>query len=315
MDKFESVVPVQKIAVMGAGAVGLFYGAKLQQNGFSVEYQTRTGAPTLHDAPLDVKSIWGDFKLKVNAFTSPTQMDTADLVIISCKALPQIDYKSLLSPVIKKKSVILVLQNGINNEEKLQKLFPSQAILAASAFTCISRTAPGQVNHIDYGPVTISPVQESSRPLAEMVVSMIESSGIPCKIKPDYRYLRWEKLLWNIPFNSLSVALGGVDTNSIIKDSHAFASIQELVKETLKIARLENVIISPDFAEKMIKNTRKMKPYKTSMLIDYDNKNEMETETILGEPLRIAKKNGLQTPVLETIYNIMTFLNKRNLQA
>jgi len=304
----------ENIAIIGAGAVGLFYGAKLQQEGFSVEYQSRSSATALQKTPLDIKSIWGDFKLPVKAFESTTEMRPADLVFLSCKALPQIDYKNLITPVLQKDSVIVVLQNGLNNDEKIHELFPSHHIIAASAFTCISRTAANQVNHLDYGPITISPFEQSSNEVTERVLSVIETSGTPCNIIPHHRSLRWEKLLWNIPFNSLSVALGGVNTKDIMQSSAIFSSISELMNETLEIARADNVIISPERVERVIENTREMEPYKTSMLIDYDLKNRMETEAILGEPLRTAQKYGVHTPVLKTVYNIMTFLNENNIQ-
>ena len=112
-----------EIAVIGAGAVGMFYGAKLAQNRYHVEFQSRSSAGLLKRKRIKIKSIWGNFSLKLKVFESTSEMKYADIIILSTKNLPGIDYEALISPVLKKNSIIVCLQNGIGKEEQLSEYF------------------------------------------------------------------------------------------------------------------------------------------------------------------------------------------------
>jgi 2-dehydropantoate 2-reductase len=196
------------------------------------------------------------------------------------------------------------LQNGINIEEKLQISFPNHAILGGLAFTCINRVSPNKIEHIDYGKIKIGSNLNKHNEIAKKVVLLFQNAGIDCDYLPSLRMGRYEKLLWNVPFNSLSVLFKS-KTDMLIKEDTTRILAYNLMVDIYKIARKDNIPLNKKIIPEMIERTIKMKPYKTSMLLDYQAKRKLEIETILGEPLRTAMKYKLKVPYLENIYYIL----------
>ncbi|RME91388.1 MAG: 2-dehydropantoate 2-reductase [Candidatus Hydrogenedentota bacterium] len=302
--KFETVE--KTVAVIGAGAVGLLYGSRLQKAGLKVQYQSRTMAGI---RKLEVDSIWGKEDMEVEIFDSPTKMSPADIILITVKALPEIDYNSLIRPVWKASSVLVLLQNGIGNDEKIHSLFPSNPLIGGLAFVCVFRDQQA-IHHLDYGRLVLAPYGKE-KSIAKELADIFESVSVPVEVSENLRKARWQKLFWNIPFNPLSVILQA-STEEMMNSKHAVQLCRDLMQETKQIANAEGHSISDDFIEDMLDKTRKMKPYKTSMLLDFENHRPMEVEAILGEPLRIANRQNIHAPKMETIYHQLSFLEERN---
>lgn len=299
-----------KIAVVGAGAVGAFYGAKLQKAGLEVQYQSQALSKS---KKLNIKSIWGDFTIPIQAFANTKDMNVADVIIIATKVTnPPEDTKNLiqlLQPLLHPKTIVLLLQNGINMEERIFK-YIKNPILGGLAFTCINRIKPNLIHHLDYGLVKIGALKKEQSQLAREMVKLFEKSGIETTYAPDLRQARYEKLLWNVPFNSLSV-LCFTDTQKLINNLETKDLAKKLMQETQKIAVYERKKITNKMIQEMINKTENMQPYKTSMLLDFEAKKKMEVESILGELLRMGQKYKISTPYLETIYKLLSFYNSR----
>ena len=122
---------------------------------------------------------------------------------------------------------------------------------------------------------------------------------------------RWQKLVWNIPYNGLSVILQAT-TEQIMIDSHSRLLAKEIMAEVLLAAKSNNCVIPDSYIETMLSVTEKMKPYKTSMKIDYDLGCPLEIEAIVGNPLRIANKTGVKLPRIEMLYQQLKFLEAHN---
>jgi len=300
----------KKVAVVGAGAVGLYYGVLLQRSGLDVVFQTRSGAAALQTEALSVRSPLGDFQQRVRAVASTAELEPPDLVIVSVKALPEIDYKLLLGALIRPATVILLLQNGLNNDERLAALFPEATLLAGLAFTCINRISPVEVLHADYGLINIGSLSERDDEAAEETADLFERAGIPCHFGGRGRPLRWKKLLWNVPFNCLSVVCGGVTTDQMVADPGTHRLAETLMEEVRGIAAADGCPLDVQDQERMMENTRTMRPYKTSMLIDYELGRPMEVEAILGEPLKTAERLRVDAPAMRAVYDILSFYNR-----
>ena len=303
----KTINEIESIGIVGAGAVGSFYGCKLQKFGIKTEFQSQLLFRE-KVRKLNIKSIWGDFSLPIAAFKDPKGMVKPDLIIISTKII-DIDedvekLRTWVNFLIKPHSIILLLQNGINIEEKLQLSFPNHAILGGLAFTCINRVSPNKIEHIDYGKIKIGSNLKKHNEIAKKVTHLFLNAGIDCDYLPSLRLGRYEKLLWNVPFNSLSVLFKS-KTDMLIKEDTTQILAYNLMMDIYKIARKENLPLNKKIIPEMIERTIKMKPYKTSMLLDYEAKRKLEIETILGEPLRTAMKYNLKVPYLESMYYIL----------
>ncbi len=308
---------ISNIAVVGAGAVGGFYGAKLQKSGFSVQFFSNF----LKDTKiLTIKSIWGDFVIPIQVFNDNHLMQQAELIIISTKLITQISVENLIIPILKKNSIVLFLQNGINQEEKFYNVINKNkelkklniVILGGLAFTCINRISQKEIHHIDYGKIVIGSLLKSHNNIAKNIVKIFQNAGIETEYTNNLRKSRWEKLLWNIAFNTLSVIANKSTTKDLIESNYTKELSIQLMKEILKIAEYEKNSPGVKKIKEMLERTEKMKPYKTSMLLDYENKKPMEIDAIVGEPLNLAKKYKIHTPYLNFCYNLLKFLDEKN---
>ena len=207
---------MQSVAIIGAGAVGSYYGARLVEAGHHVSFLVRRDYENLQKNGLIVHSNDGDiFLKKPNIYQNSNDIGTVDWIICALKSTSIDSAKELIKPCIQKNTKILVLMNGIGLEEKFQSWFPNNHIFGGLAFTCINRTNDGVIEHLDYGPITIGHLGDKKSEI-EDALAVWEKVKVTVSAKPSLRLARWEKLCWNIPFNGLTVTAGGVSTEIII---------------------------------------------------------------------------------------------------
>jgi 2-dehydropantoate 2-reductase len=295
------------IAIIGAGAVGAYYGGRLAQHGHDVHFLLRGDYAAVRDHGWTVRSHAGDFNLPssaVHVYDDPAKMPRADLVIVTLKTTANDQYEPLIRPLINDGAAILTLQNGLGNEERLAELFGAHRILGGMAFVCINRVAAGVIDHIAEGLITLG---EFGRPAGERVrriADMLTTSQIPCRLLDDLRYGRWEKLIWNIPFNGLSAVLDQT-TDLLVGSEPGEGLVRAVMQEVIAAARGAGVELPASLIEAKIAQTRGMGPYKTSMHLDMLAGRPMEVEAIFGSPVRSAAQNRVPTPRLEMLYRML----------
>lgn len=133
------------------------------------------------------------------------------------------------------------------------------------------------------------------------VTERFKAAGIRANLVEDLVKAQWEKLIWNIPFNGLSVAEGGVTTDVLLDDSYKLKEIRALMMEVISTANAMGIQLEESLADQNIERTRPMGAYRTSSMIDYMEGRELEVGPIWEEPLKRAKAAGLQMPHLETL--------------
>ncbi len=206
---------------------------------------------------------------------------------------------------------ILALMNGLGVEEKLAQWFGPSQILGGLAFTCINRLEPGHIHHLDYGHVLISHMQ-GDMAATEQVAAIFRKGGIETATCESIKKARWQKLCWNIPYNTLSITAGGVSTDQIMNDPGLLRMVELLMAEVMAAAAADGAALPENVPAQMMDYTRKMKPYKTSMTIDYQKRLPLELEYILGEPIRRAEAAGVAVPYMKAQYWLASFLDKLN---
>ncbi len=292
----------QKVAVVGAGAVGGFYGAKIAQK-HDVSFLMRRDLDAVRRDGLKVESPDGDFHLReVNCFSSSTEIGPVDIVIVALKTTANEHLPNLISPLLHRETVILTLQNGLGNEDFLAGNFPDRAILGGLCFACINRGEPGLIRHIAHGHVEMGSFDPANTGIAEEVTRLFCESEIRCSALSDLGLGRWRKLVWNIPFNGLAIAGGGIDVQQIVGDPNLEMRAEALMHEVIGAAGAQGYEIDPAFAETNMERTRTMGPYRPSSLIDFLKGQPVEVEAIFGEPLRRSKAINCNMPELEKLY-------------
>lgn len=307
------------VAVIGAGAVGGYYGALLARAGHDVRFLMRRDLAAVREHGLDVRSTRGDFRLpSVSAFATPEAIGPVDWVVCSLKATAIDRAQELVAPCIGPRTRILALMNGLGIEERFADWFGSERIFGGMAFVCINRGEPGVLHHLEYGRVSIGHFQDEPAELAALQ-ALFESAQIEVTAAPSLQYARWEKLCWNIPFNGLSVAGGGIGTQTIVRDGPMRATAERAMREVISIGNADlstagsSVRLDPDgVVDWMFAQTDTMGEYRTSMVIDFVLGREMESEAIFGEPLRRAARLGVSAPTAETLYALVRAAGLRN---
>lgn len=306
-------------AILGTGAIGGYYGACLQRAGKEVHFLLNMDYDHVKKQGLIIESINGDFTLpKVQAYQYAEKVPPCDVIIIALKTIQNGLLPELLPPLLKEDSAILLLQNGLGEEEKIGEFISCKKILGGLCFICSNKISPGHIRHLDYGYITIGAYHSGYKPAGitkEMkgVAEDFSKAGIEIKFSADLLQSRWQKLVWNIPYNGLSVILNGT-TKQIMAQDNSLHLVKEIMREVALGAKSEGKEITDNFIQTMLKNTKQMKPYHTSMKLDYDNHRPLEVEAIIGNPLRRSLNRGMALPKIEMLYQQLKFLDSINVR-
>jgi 2-dehydropantoate 2-reductase len=303
-------------AIIGTGAIGGFYGSRLQKAGFEVHFLLSSDYARVVEHGLIIESYQGDFTLpEVNAYQQAEKMPACDVVIIALKTTQNHVLSQILPHVVKPQGLVLVLQNGLGAEEQVAQIVSDRHILAGLCFICANKVAPGHIHHLDYGQVKIADYAPNYQILGiteqmEHLAEDFTTAGIKIELAEDLLLARWQKLVWNIPYNGLSVILDGT-TDELMEHSGTRQLVEELMEEVALGAAACDRHINSDFIQYMLELTDKMQPYRTSMKLDYDSKRALEVESMFGNPIRMALSRGTQLPKISTLYQQLLFLDCR----
>ena len=305
-----------RIAVLGTGAIGGFYGAKLAQSDASVSFIARSDYNKIAKDGLEITSKWGDFHVMPEVYPAPSAYPhQADYILVTLKVLPEVPLIEMLGPLIKADTAIVLLQNGIDIEDAIAKAYPDTPLYSAISFVCANRISPGHIHHIDYGQVVMGRYPKGSDDMGDILCTLFQKSGIPCKSVPDIRFYRWRKLVWNAAFNPLSVLSGGVTTDTILANSKSRELVAQLMAEIVTLSIADGYALPFDIIASQIHDTEKMVPYKTSMLLDFEHHRPMEIDAIIGNACKIARHYQVSTPYLDAIYALLELLNQSQIQT
>ena len=284
------------VAVVGAGAIGLYYGGRLAAAGEDVRFLARADYDTLVRDGLQVESVHGDFSVPVQAFRTPEEIGPVDLVIVAWKATSNAQLAKVLAPLLHAHTQVLTLQNGLGNCECIAELTGAQRVLGGLCFVCINRIAPGRVQHTAAGKVAIGEWQPGVSGRAEEIARRFKAAGVPAVAVASLQQAQWEKLVWNIPFNGLSVAEGGVTTDVLLASPALEAEIRALMAEVIAAGRALGLELGDELIDFHVERTRPMGPYRTSSMIDFVAGRELEIGPIWQEPLRQGQAAGVAMP-------------------
>ena len=206
------------VAVIGAGAVGSYYGARLAQAGHDVRFLLRRDYDAVAERGLRIESHHGDFALEHPAITrDPAAIGPVDWVLCGLKTTVLDDAAALIRPCLAPETRVLAIMNGLGIEERLAASLGTERVFGGLAFTCINRGKPGVIHHIEYGQVGIAHLRDDPAEL-DRALALWQDATVEVTRQPSLLRARWEKLCWNVPFNGLTVAAGGVSTEAIVTD-------------------------------------------------------------------------------------------------
>ena len=321
-----------KIAIVGCGALGSFYGAKLWSIGQEVHFLLRSDYEVVRRDGVLIRSVGGDFRAQPKCARAPEDIGVCDAVFIALKTTANEQLPKLLPPLVGPHTSVVTLQNGLGNEEQLAALFPPEQVVGGLCFVCLNRTAPGVIEHMAHGKVVLGeflPRKLSGQPRTHELVALFRSAGISCEVTDNLARTHWEKLIWNIPFNGLGVAGAAgyevmrssecevrndnpvLPTDALLGDPRWEKLVRELMMEVIAAANALGLKVSPALADKQIERTRTMGAYRASSLIDFERRQPLELGSMFLEPLRQAHAAGVPTPRLAALCEVLRKLDQQ----
>ncbi|MBX9912864.1 MAG: putative 2-dehydropantoate 2-reductase [Pseudomonadaceae bacterium] len=311
-----------RIGIIGTGAIGGFYGVMLARAGFDVHFLVRSEFALVSAQGLQVDSaVHGPLHVQpVQVYQHAADMPPCDWLLVGAKTTSN----SALAPLIVQAAApgakVLLLQNGLAVEEALRPLLPeSLHLLGGLCFICAHRAAPGVVQHQSLGAVNVAyhsgPAtdQVARMAIAEAGVALFRAAGLDSTGMPSLELARWQKLVWNVPYNGLSVLLNA-GTRELMANADSRGLIHSIMQEVITAAAACGHLLPPGYADKLLATTDRMPDYLPSMYHDAVLRRPLELSAIYAAPLAAAALVGCQLPRIEALQQALAFIDSRNQQ-
>lgn len=300
-----------KILIMGAGAVGAYYGARLQASGEDVVFCARgEQLRALKQQGLEIKSVQSDLKLRVKATERPADFASYDLILFAVKSYDTDAAAKQLEGCLAADGTIMTIQNGVENEEVLCKYFPRDAVMGGNSRIGAEVVAPGKVLHTALGRIEFGQLDGRESPRAQHIAEIFRRAGIFGELTTDLKTIRWHKLMGNNSTNSVGT-LSRSTLGQMLSDPDGYALVRTLMIETVIVGRAEGANMSEDvdpYLQALVKNPQIM-TMKPSTLQDLEKGKRLEYDGICGAVLRAARRHGIKVPATETVYTLLKLLD------
>ena len=304
-----------RIGIIGTGAIGGFYGAMLARAGFDVHFLLRSEYAAVSSNGLRINSaVHGDIVVpQVQAYQDAAQMPACDWLLVGAKTTSNAELAPIINAVAAPGAKVLLLQNGLSVEDELRPLLePHLHLLGGLCFIYINRSAPGIIEHQANGTVNLGyhsgPATEGEGyAIAEQGAGFFQLAGLESKALPQLQRARWQKLVWNIPYNGLSVLLNS-NTEQLMREPHSRALIEDLMQEVTAAATACGYPLSEKVVQGTLKSTESMPAYLPSMYHDFSQKRPMELPAIYKAPLEAAEAVGCAMPKARMLPQMLEYV-------
>ena len=305
----------RSFAIIGTGALGGLYGGMLAKAGFETHFLLRSDHAHVAKYGLKVESPLGDFELpSVHAHREVDTIPPCDVTIVSLKTTQNDQLPRLLPGPTSGGGIVLVLQNGLDIEADSAAVVGADRILGGCCFLCSNKVGPGHIRHMDYGRIAFGEYSSEGPSMtnrARSLCDVLVSAGIDAVVEADLNQMRWRKLMWNIPFNGLSVVLDA-STKELVESPSALSLVESVITEVHHAASKSGAEIPRKVIQRTIDITKAMVPYDSSMRLDYLHGCPMEVKAIFGNPIRVARQYGARMPRVEMLYQQLKFLDAKS---
>lgn len=299
------------ILVAGAGAVGAYFGALLARAGHEVTFLARGAAlDALRRTGLTVLREPDPLRLPaVRAVADPAAAPRPDLILVCVKSYDTRAVAAQLRPAVGPDTIVLSLQNGIENEEVLAEVLGLPPLLVGLTRIGVAVEAPGVVRYLGRGEVDVGEVDGRISPRAERVADAFAAAGVPCAILPDIRVAAWEKLAWNAGVNAVTT-LADATVGEVLERPGSRALVRRAMEETDATATAAGVPVRRRRLDAVLAESgRDMPGFATSMLQDRRRGRRLEHDALNGAVLRRAAGLGVPVPVNAVLYALLDRLD------
>jgi 2-dehydropantoate 2-reductase len=294
-----------RIAVVGAGAVGGYFGGMLARAGAQVTF---IGRPAFVDAVrengLFLDTVQFQEHVKVQAFTDLTTARDAGIILFCVKTTDSTETARALGKVLSNDAVIVSMQNGVDNAEQIGAASGLKA-LPAAVYVAASVPAPGTVKHVGRGDLVLGPENE----ITQRVAAVFSRANVPCRISENLAGELWTKLVWNCALNALS-ALGKVTYGEILASADAKQLLETTVYEVLAVAKASGIqpagLEDPKVAlAGAYKVAVQMAATRSSTAQDMMRGKKTEIDSLNGFIVRRGRELNIPVPVNHALFTLV----------
>jgi len=298
-------------SILGSGAVGGYYGAKLVRAGHDVTFIAR-GAhlAAIRERGLEIRSpALGDFTVRARAEEDTALVGPVDVVIVAVKAYDNGSALDMIAPMVGPNTTVLPLQNGVDSVDELAARLGQAAVVGGVTYVATALTAPGVIDQtgthrrIVFGEVFGAPPRLTERIAA--IRDALAGADIQAEAVPDGRVPIWEKFIFLVSLAGFTGA-ARLPIGPILADEQIRGAFFDGCREIERLARAEGVPIAPDIIERIGAYVDGIpKSMRSSLLIDLAQGKRIEVEQLQGSVVRRAARAGIPVPIMSTLYSVL----------
>lgn len=301
-----------RIAVMGAGAVGGYFGARLSAGSNEVAFIARgLHMAALRREGLILESPQGNLHIRDALFAEdPTQVGVVDLVLFCVKSYDTESTAAMLTPLIGDGTIILSLQNGVDNADKIAQRWGKERTVAGVVYIGSQLLQPGMIRHSSGGKIIFGELDGQAHEPTRAIEQILSSAQIPCEVSREIRAIQWRKLLWNAPFCAIS-CLTGATVKAIVESDSLTKIARDCMTEVQAAAETQGLNLDPALFDETLCFSRSLGDFKPSMLQDLEAGKPLEYEAFNGIVVNLLQKAGRKAPTNQVFYGALKYLDER----
>ena len=293
-----------RIAAMGAGGVGGYFGARLQQAGHEVVFFARgRHLQAIQENGLSVESPHGSVRLRAQVFADPAQVKPVDVVLFAVKLWDTESAAQQIRPIVGPDTVVIPFQNGVESIDRLRKVLPERAVMGGSAYIATHIKSPGVIEHTgQMARIQFGPLLDSQRNVAQAFLEACGKAGIQAEIPPDIVKANWEKFVFLVGLSS-ATAVARAPIGVVRADPDLRWLFEQAMRETWKVGRARGVALAENFVDERLKFADGLHAdMRASLLHDLEAGGKLEAPWLCGAVARMAREAGIDAPVNRAVF-------------
>jgi 2-dehydropantoate 2-reductase len=294
-----------KFLIHGTGGVGGFFGAKLFQSGEDVWFLARgKHLEVSRTKGLRVLSTQGDITIPRHRVTGTvSDVGPVDVVLFCVKSYDTETAAEQLKPFVTDNTVIIPLQNGVDNEDKIKAILPNTLVYGGAAYISVRITAPGEITETGGAQrIVFGPMDGVITDRAKEILAIFQKAGTKAELKTDMVAELWRKFIFITSFGAFT-AVSRLSNGEILAVPQTTNLVFDAMKEVEAIAHAKGIGVEALDREKVIAGLKRFYPNtRSSMYFDLINEKPMEVEALNGTVVRLGEELGVPTPIHRTIY-------------
>lgn len=299
-------VPPLQVAVLGAGAVGCYYGGLLARAGHRVTLIGRPQHVAVFQATgLRMQTLHFDETVRVQASTDASAVAGADVVLFAVKSPDTEPAGAQMREHLKPGALVLCLQNGVDNAERLRAVLPGVDVAAAVVYVATEMAGPGHLRHHGRGELVIEPSPRSAE-----VAQVLIAAGVPTEVSDNVRGALWAKLILNCAYNALS-AVGRLPYGELVQRPGVAEVMRDVVAECHAVAAADGVTLPADVDAAVRRIAETMPTQYSSTAQDLMRGKPSEIDHLNGHVVRRGEALGVPTPANRVLWAVVKLVESR----